>query len=190
MSTKFKINVCLWVLCWVFIITIFPIYQVITSRFFWSEAKATIENFSVKSHTSVGSRSTTTYQINLLYSYEYKGKMHTSNRVTLTSWAMGFNTYSFSQEERIWKPGKTITCYVNPRQPGKAVLWRWMKPNAFFSFSLLFLWGIILLTSTNEVLSVLIGPEWTKRIPLPSLTRAPKVNEKIVTARIKKYFMT
>ncbi len=90
----------------------------------WAEVPATIEHAELESHRGDDS---TTYSVECRYSYEYKGKRHTSTRVA----PMGGSSSEHSLHSRRCRilkdhmeSGKPFAALVNPERPDFAILFR------------------------------------------------------------------
>ncbi|MBZ0113207.1 MAG: DUF3592 domain-containing protein [Thermoanaerobaculia bacterium] len=130
-----------------------PMYKVWTSRD-WMEVPCTIDRSSVESHPGDDS---TTYSIEVLYSYRLGARSYRSDRY---SFAVGSDSnYSRKQEVvNSLPPGTRTVCWVNPEDPFESVLSRKLGLYWLFAFlPLIFvavgLGGIVyVLKSTGKVL--------------------------------------
>ena len=97
----------------------------------WSEVPARILECEMNSHR--GSKGGTSYSVGATYSYEYGGgdgvesRKYTSTRVDL----MNFSSSEYSKQKKKYAnlhnakiSGETVTCFVDPDNPNKAVLFR------------------------------------------------------------------
>lgn len=106
-----------------------PLYGVWQSRS-WEEVPCVVESSRVQSHRSDDG---TTYSVDILYAYEFRGVPYKSSRY-------GFSDFSSSgraAKQRIvrqYRPGRKTTCYVNPADPTQAVLYRGVTGEIWFVF--------------------------------------------------------
>jgi len=104
-----------------------PVLGVLAARN-WPVVSCTIISSDVQRHR--GSKSTT-YSVDVLYSYEFNGREYRSNRY-------GFMTGSSSgykgkaEIAARYQPGAKSTCYVNPADPLEAVLHRGFTATMWF----------------------------------------------------------
>ena len=84
----------------------------------WNEVKCKILHSKVKSHSGSDS---TTYSVDIRYSYRIKGEKYTSDRYDFfTGSSSGYQ--SKSEIVQSYKKGKRAKCYVNPLNPAESVL--------------------------------------------------------------------
>ncbi len=102
----------------------------------WVEVPCTIVASTVRSHSSDDG---TTYSIDILYEYTYRGTTLRSNRYDFAS----FSSSGYRSKRDIvdrYPAGAGATCYVNPHDPTWAVLNRAFRPSYLVGlFPLLFL---------------------------------------------------
>lgn len=97
----------------------------------WPSTPCTIVSSRVSSHTSEDS---TTYSVEVLFTYTYGGREYKSDRYQF----LGGSSGGYEAKERIVRrlpPLTRTTCYVNPGQPSEAVLNR--DFNSEYAFVLL-----------------------------------------------------
>ena len=103
----------------------------------WDETPARIQNCELIRHK--GSKGGATYKVSATYNYSYGGgdgaepREHTSNRVYLED--VGDSDYQHHNKilrtlQNAKDSGGTVPCFVNPRDPSKAVLFP--EPDRFF----------------------------------------------------------
>jgi hypothetical protein len=93
----------------------------------WPAVPCVVISSELKSHGS-------TCSINILYSYEFKGRVFKSNAYDL----MGGSSSGYDEKEAVvgrHPPDSKTVCYVNPDEPTEAVLERGFSPVMF--------WGVI-----------------------------------------------
>ena len=85
----------------------------------WAETGAVI--LSSKLTTLPNGKGDPLYRVDVSYRYEWQGKSYTSRRYAL--YDQGTRSYDAKAAavQRL-VPGSTVTCYVNPAQPGEAIL--------------------------------------------------------------------
>ena len=84
----------------------------------WQPTPCTIVSSQVRSHAGDDS---TTYSVEVLYTYTYNGWEHKSNRYQFLDGSTG----GYAEKERIVRRPPPLTrtvCYVNPKDPAEAVL--------------------------------------------------------------------
>jgi hypothetical protein len=94
-----------------------PALKVLEARS-WPSAPCTILSSQVRTHTGEDS---STYSVEVLYTYSYGGREYKSNRYRF----LGGSTGGFAAKERIVRrlpPLTRTVCYVNPEVPSEAVL--------------------------------------------------------------------
>jgi hypothetical protein len=94
----------------------------------WVPTHCTIVSSRVQSHRGDDS---TTYRVDILYSYEFNGREHRSNRYQF----MGGSSSGYKGKAQIvrqYLPGSQRTCYVNPSDPDEAVLERGLTSDMWF----------------------------------------------------------
>ena len=100
-----------------------PAMKVLAARS-WQSTPCTIVSSEVRSHAGDDS---TTYSVDVLYTYTFNGREYKSNQYQF----LGGSTGGYSEKERIVRrlPPLTRTlCYVNPEEPAEAVLNRDFSP--------------------------------------------------------------
>jgi len=96
-----------------------PLMGILSARN-WPAVTCNIISSDVQRHR--GSKSTT-YSVDILYSYEFNGREFRSNRYGfMTGSSSGYK--GKSEIAARYRPGSQSVCYVNPRDPGEAVLER------------------------------------------------------------------
>jgi hypothetical protein len=84
----------------------------------WQETECTVLSSEVRSHRSDDG---TTYSIDILYEYERDGRIRRSNQYSFASWSSsGYDSKAEVVAEH--PPGTRTVCYVDPDDPGRAVL--------------------------------------------------------------------
>jgi hypothetical protein len=135
------VMVCIWVFLGLFLIaglgvvyflTVRPLFQVIAARK-WEQTPCIVDSSQVAAvlHTSNDTGGSTrpvdrtTYRIEVVYHYDFRGQRYTSDRY---QFAVG-STGGFLPKQRIveqYPPGTHTFCYVNPEAPAEAVIDRGM----------------------------------------------------------------
>ncbi|MBM4147722.1 MAG: DUF3592 domain-containing protein [Lentisphaerae bacterium] len=105
----------------------------------WDVAQARIVEARLKTNTGGDS---TTYRVEAVYEYDYKGRTFDSDRVGFSSGSDNIGSYhrrTYSQLETARKEGKTVSCRVNPLDPTESVLFPDVRPEmlAFQAFFVL-----------------------------------------------------
>jgi hypothetical protein len=126
-----------------YFMTLRPLFGVLAARD-WMPTSCTIISSRVQSHRSDDG---TTYQVDILYSYEFDGREHRSNRYHF----MGGSSSGRKGKAAIvnqYPAGSWQTCFVNPRNPSEAVLERGLTRDMWFGvipavFMLIGVGGII-----------------------------------------------
>ena len=96
----------------------------------WEPTPCTIGSSQVRSHSGEDS---TTYSVDVLYTYTYRGWEYKSNRYQF----LGGSTGGYAEKERIVRrlpPLTRTVCYVNPKDPAEAVLNRDFNHEYAFGF--------------------------------------------------------
>lgn len=104
-----------------------PLYGVWQSRS-WQPAPCVVESSRVQSHRGDDG---TTYSVDILYAYEFRGVPYKSSRYGF----FDFSSSGRAAKQRIvrqYPPGRKTTCYVNPANPSQAVLNRGMTHELWF----------------------------------------------------------
>ncbi len=104
-----------------------PLLSVLAARD-WVPTPCTVISSRVQSHRS---KDSTTYRIEILYSYEFNGREHRSNRYHF----MGGSSSGRKRKAEVvgrYPAGATRTCYVDPRNPNEAVLDRGLTRDMWF----------------------------------------------------------
>lgn len=104
-----------------------PVVKILSARN-WEETPCSVLSSEVTQHSGDDGP---TYAIDILYSYEFNGRKYESNRYDF----MGGSSSGYSGKRAIVKrypPGKTAICYVNPNDPGEAVLEPGFTPTLLF----------------------------------------------------------
>lgn len=101
-----------------YLVTVRPMMGILTARH-WQETTCRILSSNVQSHRS----KTTTYSVDVLYSFEFNGREYRSNRYGFTT---GSSSGYKGKAEIVarYPAGTTAVCYVNPNDPTEAVLER------------------------------------------------------------------
>ena len=98
--------------------------------FTWLEARDWVEVPAKIVHTELKiqkGRKSTTYEVTADYEYKFGEQKYTGHRVSLSSGADNLGSFqqdAYRQLSGYQKSGKPFRCYVNPAQPGEAVLYR------------------------------------------------------------------
>ncbi|MBA4387848.1 MAG: hypothetical protein C0404_07695 [Verrucomicrobia bacterium] len=85
----------------------------------WPAVPCTVVSSEVSSHSG----KSTTYSVNILYSYEFGGRKRKSNSYDF----LGGSSSGYDSKKAVvdtYPPGSTRVCYVNPADPTEAVLCR------------------------------------------------------------------
>lgn len=102
----------------------------------WQPTPAVVEYSRVRSHSSDDG---TTYSIDILYAYRFKGKEYKSNQYTF----FDFSSSGYSGKKEVvdeYPKGESIDVLVNPGDPVEAVVLRELTAGSFVGlFTLLFL---------------------------------------------------
>ncbi|HEY7214288.1 MAG TPA: DUF3592 domain-containing protein [Thermoanaerobaculia bacterium] len=96
----------------------------------WEPTPCVIVSSQVRSHAGDDS---TTYSVDVLYTYTYNGWEYKSNRYQF----LGGSSGGYAEKERIVRrlpPLTRTTCYVNPKEPAEAVLNRDFSYEYAFGF--------------------------------------------------------
>ena len=104
-----------------------PLLGVLSARE-WTPTSCTIISSRVQSHRSDDG---TTYRVDILYSYEFDGREHRSNRYHF----MGGSSSGRQGKAAIvrqYPAGSKRTCFVDPHNPNEAVLERGLTPGMWF----------------------------------------------------------
>lgn len=94
----------------------------------WPEVPCTVISSRVKSHEGDES---TTYSVDIFYSYTVDGREHKSNRYSF----MGGSSSGYDGKKAVVNahpPGRKTVCYVNPDDPTEAVLERGYTSDLWF----------------------------------------------------------
>ncbi|MCK5862584.1 MAG: DUF3592 domain-containing protein [Candidatus Hydrogenedentes bacterium] len=107
----------------------------------WEEVPAQIAKTElVINHSSDGS----TYNVKASYHYEWKGESYQGERVAISNMSDnigGYHKRIHGELEKYYQSKKPFRCYVNPRNPAKAVLYRDLRIEIIgfmLAFALLF----------------------------------------------------
>jgi hypothetical protein len=104
-----------------------PAFKILGART-WPAVPCVVLSSEVKSHSDSDG---VTYSVNILYSYEFKGREFKANRYHF----MGGSSSGYSGKKAIvarHAPGTKTICYVNPNEPTEAVLERGFTPDLWF----------------------------------------------------------
>jgi hypothetical protein len=85
----------------------------------WQEVKARIISSEVESHSD----DTTTYSVAIKYTYRVNGRNYTGDQYDFTAGSTSARSGVAEIAER-FREGKTVPCYVNPKNPEESVLER------------------------------------------------------------------
>jgi len=118
----------------------------------WQQTPCLILSSRIESHESRDNkgRSSTTYQVDIVYRYSYKGKSYESNTFNFDSGSSS-NYGKYRSILKQYPIKSQQTCYVNPEQPSKSVLRRELGTGFYvllavgLVFSLVELLGLYLL---------------------------------------------
>ena len=89
----------------------------------WRETPCRILSAKVRRHESNDSDGGTTYSVDIFYEYEFNGRTWKSNRYGF----MGGSSSGYGGKAKVveeYKKARNPVCYVNPENPGEAVLKR------------------------------------------------------------------
>jgi hypothetical protein len=110
-----------------YLMALAPAIKILEARD-WIRTPCLVVDSRLRSHTG---SDTTTYRIDILYAYTFKGKRYKSNRYDF----MKASSSGYDRKKEIVKrnpPGTLTACYVNPDNPGDAVLDRSLNPELRF----------------------------------------------------------
>ena len=110
-----------------FFLLVLPIKNLITARS-WVETPCTILSAQVKSHRGSDS---TTYRVDISYRYEFNGKTFTCDRYSFMRVSSGGRSGKQAVVDK-YRKAKNPICFVNPDNPGQAVLVRGFRPTMLF----------------------------------------------------------
>ena len=116
-------------------LTIHPALKIIAAQS-WVETPCVVDASEV--HTHSGSKGSSTYSVGITYHYSFADHPYTSNRYNFAS---GSSSGRKSKQAIVqqYPPGRETVCYVNPRAPSEAVLFRgWFVELAFGGIGLVF----------------------------------------------------
>lgn len=98
-----------------------------TSMQSWVEVPAVIRDTDlVENHSDDG----TTYRVEATYAYEYEGQTYSGDRVSIHSGSDNIGSFHQDAYRELLghcNSGKPFRCYVNPRNPSEAVLYRELR---------------------------------------------------------------
>ena len=130
---------------------VMPAFRYVETRF-WQKCDATVIWSRVRSETSKGGRRGSSCYPDIFYEYQYAGETRRSNNVTIMPVATNIGSYA---QDIVAKnhEGARVICYVNPKNPGRAVLdrgigWRWLM--GLFPLPFLAIGGIGVHWGINE----------------------------------------
>lgn len=112
----------------------------------WEETPCWIEKVELKASRS--SKGGSTHSVKAVYRYEFRGKTHRSERVSLLGGGDNMGDYQqekFHQLERAKSANQAFPCLVNPEKPEEAILFRDLR------------WGILIFISLFPTLFPLVG---------------------------------
>ncbi len=118
-------------------LSIIPSLQEWRDMRFWPLVDARLEYVELDQRTRDGS---TTYQVIARYTYSYQGQRYTGNRVGIMGGSdnqADFHRQLASRLEAAWRADDPVDAWVNPHEPGDAVLHRDMRWN-MLGYQLLF----------------------------------------------------
>ena len=100
----------------------------------WVATPCVVERSELQTHTGDDS---TTYEVDILYRYEFNGRTYRSNRYWFASSSSNYDVRDDIVDRH--EPGTETTCYVNPDNPSQAVIDRRWKSEMWFGlFPLIF----------------------------------------------------
>jgi hypothetical protein len=145
-----------------YFLMVLPALKTIEARK-WNPVPCTIISSRVQSHSSDDG---TTYSVDILYSYEIDGREYKANRYRF----LGGSTSGRKGKQKVVNqhpPGSRKICYVNPRDPTDAVLYRGFSTGMWF--------GLIPLVFVAVGLGGIIGTLRSKNKPAMStgISRPP-----------------
>lgn len=94
----------------------------------WVETPATLQEVKLESDSSGDS---TTYEVTAQYEYQFDGQRYVSDDVSLSFGKDSVGTYHkdrAAELEKILQAGGQTVCYVNARDPSRALLFRDLRP--------------------------------------------------------------
>lgn len=112
--------ICLWALC------VRPTHDWVRA-WDWEAADAVIDRAWLA--RSKGDDNDT-YKVAVEFRYQYRGARHTGTRHSFVSSASNIGVAGMREVVDRLKPGTTVTCWVNPEDPGEAVLERSLPAQA------------------------------------------------------------
>jgi hypothetical protein len=130
----------------------------------WTETPCTVISSRVKSHSDSDG---TTYSVDIFYSYRVDGKEYKSNTYGL----FGGSSSGYKSKAKVvaqYPKGSKKVCYVNPGNPGDAVLKRGVGWEILFGLIPLVFFGVGLAV----FLSAFRKPAGLRGIPIESLSPA------------------
>ena len=104
-----------------------PLLGVLAARD-WVPTHCTVISSRVQSHRG---KDSTTYRVDILYSYEFNGREHRSSRYHFMGGSSSGHKGK-AEAVRQYPAGAERTCYVDPRHPGEAVLERGLTHGMWF----------------------------------------------------------
>ncbi|QQL45305.1 DUF3592 domain-containing protein [Sulfuriroseicoccus oceanibius] len=127
----------------------------------WPETQATLQRVELETHHGDDSVS---YEVVAEYSYRWDGREYTNDRVGLTTGGDNFGDWqqrTYRELDGALRAGETVPCYVDPENPGDALLKRELRPRAlmfYFMFG-----GVFALIGGGLGTSGLIGAARAKK---------------------------
>jgi len=97
----------------------------------WPSVPATVTSSQLDSHTD--SEGSTTYKLKISFAYEYQGRRYTAYTYDAFS---GMSSSGYKNKKKIidrHPVGRHATAYVNPKDPGVALLYRGWSHNIWFA---------------------------------------------------------
>jgi len=146
----------------------------------WEKTPCTILHSGITSQTSSGRNRSTTYSLDILYEYTYKGRRYTSNRYGFLSGSSSSRGWREEVVRRL-SPGTKSACLVNPSNPSEAVLSRSLGPDAWFGlipliFVLIGAGGIVAVVKHRKTKTTATGTAQTTKLAAPT-ERVPITHE-------------
>ena len=90
----------------------------------WIEVPAFIQQTNLEESSDSES---TTYKVTAAYSYTYKDRSYTGNRVSMHSGSDNIGSFhkrTYSQLTKYKNSGEPFRCYINPANPSESILFR------------------------------------------------------------------
>lgn len=121
-----------WLVCIVFlvlgavgtyVVVVVPVVRAVEGRS-WVQTPCRVIDCAVRRHRR---RFGPTYSVDIVYEYEAAGRPYRSDRWDFFPSMPGLGHDAAAAVARLHPPGRMLSCYVNPRDPGQAVLDRRLR---------------------------------------------------------------